>query len=173
MPFDNERVARAVLAYLQTELGDALEDVATAWAGTDPLTLPEPVTWHYGHKPEVIALPSTSFPFVAVIPTNRNPLRRKYAWGFQDQAITVYVDWFVVAADETTADKLCSRYAEAVLAVLQQQRAFGGYDQVDYEPRVDLSEASRHPVTVDADMFESDQVDFIKLGRITLIFGGQ
>lgn len=170
MPFDVEHVAKAVLTLLQGELGAALDAVETEWTA-DPLTLAEPVTWHYGHKPTVVEMESTGFPFVAVIPMGRKPVRRAYAWGFQDQSMTIYVDWFIVATTETAADKMCSRYGQALLAVLQSQRALYGYDQVDFEPQVDLSEASRHPQTIDADMFDDAQVDFIKMGRITMEFG--
>ena len=173
MPFDNESVARDVKSLLETELSAALVVVAAAWAGIDAVTLPTPVTWHYGHKPEVVELESAAFPFVATIPTNRRPGRQVYGWGFQNQSITIYVDWFIVADDETTADKLCSRYGEAVLAVIQSQRAYAGYDLIDFEPAIDLSEASRHPKTLDADMLNDDHVDFIKLGRMTLEFGGE
>ena len=41
------------------------------------------------------------------------------------------------------------------------------------EPAIDLSEASRHPKTQDADMFDESQVDYIKMGRMTLEFGGK
>jgi len=171
MPFDNEHIAKAVETLLEAELGDALDTVETEWA-SDPVTLPEPETWFYGHKPTVLELESADFPFLAVIPTARRPLRSHYTWGFQDQNPVVYVDWFVVATGETTVDKLCSRYAQAVLAVVQSQRAYYGYDLVDYEPQIDLSEASRHPKTADSDMFDDAQVDFIKMGRMTLEFGG-
>jgi len=35
-----------------------------------------------------------------------------------------------------------------------------------------LSESSRHPKTAAADMFDEGDVDFIKMGRMTLTFGG-
>jgi len=170
--FDNEHITKAIKALLQAGLGMALDVIEAEWQQSDPLALPEPVTWYYGHKPDVVFMPSSAFPFVATIPVSRRPLRSHYGWGFQDQAPTVYVDWFVVAADETTADRLCSRYAQAVLAVIQSQRAYYGYDLADYEPQIDLSEASRHPKIVDADMQDDAQVDFIKMGRMTLEFGG-
>lgn len=172
MPFDNERIAKAVLAKLQSDLAAALDVVEAAWSASDPISLPDVVTWYYGHKPTVLDLESTDFPFVSTIPTSRRPLTAVYGWGYQDQAPQIYVDWFVVADDETTADKICGRYGEAILAVIQGQRAYGGYDQANYEPNIDLSESSRHPKTVDADMFNADQVDFIKMGRMTLEFGG-
>lgn len=172
MPFDNERIARAVKTRLEARLTAALSTVAAGWAGEDPVALSTVATWFYGHKPTVLELPSTAFPFLAVLPVGRSPERGQYGWGFQDQNPRVYVDWFVVAEDETLADKVCSRYAEAVLDVVQGQRAYAGYDQVDYEPSVDLSEASRHPKTAAANMFEDADVDFIKMGRMTLEFGG-
>lgn len=171
MPFDSEHVAKAVQAHLQSALASALDVVELAWADADPVELPDVVTWFYGHKPTVLELASTAFPFMAVIPTGRTPSRARYGWGWQDTNHTLYVDWFVVAADETTVDKLCSRYGEAMVQVFQQQRAFYGYDQVDYEPRVELSEASRHAQTPAANMFDDAQVDFIKMGRATLEFG--
>lgn len=172
MPFANESIARAVLAVLETGLAAALATVEAAWHDVDPVTLPAPATWFYGHKPTVLELPSGAFPFVAVIPTGRRPVRQGYGWGFQDQVPSMYIDWLVVADDETTVDRRCSRYAEAVVAVIHGQRAYAGYDLADYEPQIDLSEASRHPQTQDADMLDDDQVDFIKLGRMTLEFGG-
>ncbi|HNT78498.1 MAG TPA: hypothetical protein PKH77_26090 [Anaerolineae bacterium] len=171
MPFDNERIARAVKTSLEAGMTAALETVAASWA-EDPLPLPDVATYFYGHKPTVLELPSAAFPFLAVVPTGRRALRTTYGWGFQDQNPTVYVDWFVVAEDETTVDKLCSRYAEAILRVLQSQRAYAGYEQVDYEPAIDLSEASRHPKTPAANLFDAGDVDFIKMGRMTLEFGG-
>lgn len=171
MPFDNERIAKAVKACLESELAAALAGVEASWA-EDPLPLPDVATYFYGHKPTVLELPSAAFPFLAVIPTGRRGLRGRYGWGYQDQSPTVYVDWFVVADDETTVDKLCSRYTEAIEKVLQSQRAYAGYEQVDYEPNVDLSEASRHPKQAAANMFDVGDVDFIKMGRMTLEFGG-
>lgn len=172
MPFPLEHIAKAIKTRLESSLPSALSTIAAEWAAEDPLTLPDPVTWYYGHKPTVLELESVSFPFVSVVPTGRARIRTSYGWGWQDQNPTVYVDWFVVADDETTADKLCSRYAQAVVKTLQSQRAYYGYDQVDFEPQVDLSEASRHPKTTEADLFDPAHVDFIKMGRATVEFGG-
>lgn len=172
MPFDIEHLTRAVKTQLETVMAAQLDAVEAEWAAIDPLTLPDVVTWYYGHKPTVLELPSASFPFVSTIPARRATVRTNYGWGYQDQNQVVYVDWFVVAADETTADKLCSRYAQAVLAAVQAQRSYYGYDQVDFEPGIELSEASRHPKTAAANMFNDAEVDFIKMGRMTLEFGG-
>lgn len=172
MAFQLEHIAKAVKTRLESSLPSALSTVEASWAGSDPITIPDPVTWFYGHKPTVLEMESAEFPFVSVIPVGRDKVREVYGWGYQNQNPRVYVDWFIVADDETTADKLCSRYAEAMGKVTQMQRSYAGYDQEDFEPQIDLSEASRHPKTHDADMLEDAHVDFIKMGRMTLEFGG-
>lgn len=157
---------------LEDELGAALDTVEAAWAASDPVTLPEPETWFCGHKPTVLEMESAEFPFVAVVVAETAPDERPSRWGYQDERIVVYVDYFVVADDEATVNKRAHRYAEAIRAVLQEQRAIEGYQQQDWRPRVRLSEASRHAKTVEADMFDDGDVDFVQMGRIEVGFEG-
>jgi hypothetical protein len=174
MGYDAERVGKALKERLESELPDALETVEAAWAGSDPVTLPEPATWFRGHKPTVLELESSSFPFVAVIVAETEPKSAPSRWGYQEEELPVFVDYFVVADDEATVNKRVHRYAEALLTVLQEERVVEGYQQRDYRPRVRLSEASRHAKTRTADMLvpvEGDE-DFIQMGRIQVTFDG-
>jgi len=172
MSYDAERVGKALKERLESELGDALDTVEAAWAGDDPVTLPDPVTWFLGHKPTVVEMESSEFPFLGVIVADTSPKGRPSRWGYQEETLTVFVDYFVVADDETTVNKRAHRYAEAILAVLQEERYIEEYMQQDYRPRVRLSEASRHAKTENADMFSADDVDYIQMGRVEVGFDG-
>lgn len=177
--YANEIAQRAVMDALFTSFGMALAEVEAMWqgAGSD-VELPAPVTWFSGHNPTVLELPSTAFPFVSVIDAGRNPTSPKAAWGYQEQVISLFVDWFVVAEDAATVNLICQRYAQALCQVLARSRVLSSelpdlaFSQEDYELAVTLSEASRHgKFTGDdlgADMFNPADVDFIKGGRITV-----
>lgn len=170
MAYDLEHVARELKSRLQDELPDELDVVETNWSATDPVTLADPETWFLGHKPTVLELESSEFPFVAVVAAARTPeTGRGASWDYQKKTQTLFVDYFVVADDEATVNKRANRYAEAICNILQGQAIIYGYYQQDYEPAVNLSEASRHAKHSDnADFFDSDDVDFIQAGRITV-----
>lgn len=171
MAYDAERVGQGLLDLLEDELADALDAVEVLWSA-DPVTLPDSETWHFGHKPTVLELESSSFPFVSAIAIGTTPEDRPSRWGYQEETIPVYVDYFVVADTESVVNKRAHRYAEAIVSVLQAQRVIEGYQQQDYRPGVNLSEASRHAKTEDADMFNDDDVDFIQGGRVSVVFEG-
>lgn len=170
MAYNNERLARAIITILSEELPTALDAVEDLWASAAPATLPNPVDIVLGHKPTLLALPSAAFPLVCVIPPTRQPQRGPATWGAQEQIISVYLDYFTVAEDEDTVNIQTMRYAEALVTTMQGHRSVAGCRQSDFEPAVDLSEATRHGRTSDADMFDVAQVDFIQGGRITLTF---
>jgi hypothetical protein len=173
MSYDAERVGKALKERLEDELSAALDVVEAAWEDTDPVTLPEPVTWFFGHKPTVLEMESSEFPFVAVMAARSSPLERPSRWGYQPETLSVFVDYFVVADDEATVNKRVHRYAEAIRAVLQDGRVLSGYQQSDYRAEVNVSEASRHAKTENADMFLAADVDYIQMGRVTVnLFGG-
>jgi hypothetical protein len=173
MSYDAERVGAALKTRLEDELPDALDAVEALWADSDPVTLPDPVTWFEGHKPTVLEMESSEFPFVAVIAAEATPQERPSRWGYQEEMLMGFVDYFVVAADEATVNKITHRYAEAILSVLQEERfIYEGYGQQDYRPRVRLSEASRHAKTANADMFKDADVDFIQMGRVEVVLEG-
>jgi len=174
MAFDAEKTARALQTRLRTRLSSALDAVEATWvAEGDPLTLADPITWFFGHKPTVLEMDSPAFPFVAVVVAERTPQAGPARWGYQEQDLNLFVDFFVVAADETTVNKVACRYTEAIGAVLQEERYVGDYMQADWEPEVHLSEASRHAARqARADMFDDDDVDFIQGGRIIVKLEG-
>jgi len=169
MAYDGERLARSTLLWLQSDLGSNLDTVEATWAGTDPVTLPDPVTWHKGHKPTVVELASTAFPFVCVIVVERKP-EHGAEWGFQSREIALFIEYYVVANDEETVDKIASRYAEAIIALLQSGRIVEGFQQVNWEPSVHFSEVLRHPVSTEADMMDATDEDFLKAGRVEVVF---
>jgi hypothetical protein len=171
--YNAELVAKAVLTKLQSDLSDALDDVEDAWDALDSeVTLPDPVTWFEGHEPTVLEMESSEFPFVAVLAPESEPQERPARWGFQEETVRVLVHYFVVADDADTVNKRSHRYAQAIRKVLQGQRNFEGYEQTDYRPHVRISTASRHGKTTEADMFDSDQVDYIQMGEIEVRFDG-
>ncbi len=173
MAYDDERIAVALLALLEAGLADSLVTVQATWtANGDTVTLPVPVTWFSGHKPTVLGLPSSSFPFVAVIAPARTPIPQPIRWGMQSSDIRVFIEYFVVAEDETTVNKIAHRYAEAIVPVLQAGRIVARYTQVNYEPEVVLSFATRHTQEANANAFKEADVDFIQMGRITVDFKG-
>jgi hypothetical protein len=175
MPYDSERIAKAVQAYLQAELPDALDDVEAAWAATDPVALPEPVTWFEGYKPTFLEMRSDEFPLVALLALSRRPDQAVRAeWGYQKQIVSVTVNFVVVAGDEAAVNKIAHRYAEAITAAMQAQQDFEGFSQTDFEPAVTLSPASRHARSPnDADMGNPDDVDYIMAGAVeTTMEGG-
>jgi hypothetical protein len=169
--YDAERTGTALKTQLEAELGDALDAVELSWA-SDPVTLTDPETWFFGHKPTVLEMESAEFPFVAVVVADRAPQERPLRWGYQERVVTAYVDYFVVAEDEATVNKRAHRYAEAICQVLQEERIVNGYAQQDYEPAVRLSEASRHGKETDADFFDDADVDFIQGGRVIVLLEG-
>lgn len=168
MGVENEALARAVKGYLEDELSAALDAVEAEWAATEAVTLADPVTYFVGHKPTVLEEPSTSFPFVAIIAPSREPMEGA-EWGFQKVAHDVLIDYFVVASDEATVNLAVLRYAQAIVDVLQAHSVIGGYTQEDYEPPLTLSEATRHLTGGETgDAFDTDDVDYIQMGRITV-----
>jgi len=169
MAFNLERVARAWLAAIQADLPDALDAVEALWTGTDPVTLPNPVNYFLGYKPTIPELPSTSFPWVAVLVQEREPVSTgEPEWGAQAQRLTVYLDFFVVADTEQAANLMGFRYAEAMVRVTQGHYVVEGCRQRNYEAKVTLSNAMRHPKAQDADMTDARWVDFIEMGRIEI-----
>lgn len=171
MAYDAEATGNALQTLLEAELGAALDAVEASWA-SDPVTLPDPETWFFGHKPTVLEMESSEFPFVAVLVADRAPQERPMRWGYQESVITAYVDYFVVADDEATVNKRTHRYAQAICQVLQAERIINGYAQQDYEPEVRLSEASRHGKEKEADFFKDAEIDFIQAGRVTVLLEG-
>lgn len=169
MALNNERLARAIQTLITTGLPAALDAVEALWTGATAVVLANPASVFLGHKPTLLEMPSTAFPIICIITPNREPQAAR-AWGYQEQTVTVYLDYFVVAEDEATVNLRTWRYAEALVTLMQANRVVGGLDQTDYEPQVLFSEASRHGKTSDADMFETAQVDFIQGGRIMLRF---
>jgi hypothetical protein len=174
MAYTAEALRSGIKEFLETKLADALDVVEAEYAGTDPVTLDDPVTWHEGHNPEVLELESTAFPFVAVMVADRTPQRGGSTgqWGYQEFDAQAYIDYFVVADDIATVNKIVHRYAKAIVAVLQTERYIADHNQNNYEPGVKISEASRHPKTADADMFNPDDVDYIQAGRVIVFLEG-
>jgi len=172
MAYEAEWVRDALKTRLEDNFATALDTVEAEWADTDPVTLPDVVTWFLGHKPTVLELESSAFPFVAIIIADRVPKAAPLRWGYQERVIAAYVDYFVVAADETTVNKIAHRYAEAIISILQAENVIEGFTQMNYEAEVRLSEASRHAKYKEADMFAALDVDFIKMGRVTVPLEG-
>jgi len=174
MAFDAEKTAKALQTRLRTRLASALDVVEATWITEgDPIALPEPVTWFFGHKPTVLEMDSVAFPFMAVVVAERMPQARPARWGYQEQDLNLFTDFFVVATDETTVNKIACRYTEAICAVLQEEQYINAYMQADWEPEVHLSEASRHAAKqMAADMFTEADVDFIQGGRIIVKLEG-
>jgi hypothetical protein len=177
MAYDNELVLKAVETYIEAGIEDALADVEAGWVTAgDPVSLPVPVTYFEGYKPTFLEMESAEFPLLAVLALERRPESggaQKAQWGFQEQVISCVVNFVVVADDEEAVNKIAHRYAQAVVDLMQAQKVFAGYGQVDYEPAVTLSPASRHPKTSEASMMEDAQVDFIMAGAIeTTMEGG-
>jgi len=174
MSYDNERIAKTLLERLEANLPGQLDVVEALWVTEgDPVTLPDPVTYFRGHKPTVLGEDSTYFPFVAVLIMSRSPQGAPLRWGYQESNMPAFVDFFVVADDEDTVNKIASRYGEAIVLALQEERYVAGYKQDDWEPLVSISEASRHPKTAaQADMFDDADVDFIQGGRVEIGFEG-
>jgi hypothetical protein len=169
-----ERVARAILGRVADDLATHLATIEARWEDVDAVTLPEPATTFLGHNPTVLELESSAFPFVAAIAADRVPAAEdtRPRWGYQEEEAVCYIDYFVVADDEATVNKRAWRYGEALILALRSQRSIEGFDQVDWKPEVNLSQASRHARTHSADMFDADDVDFIQMGRITVRLSG-
>jgi hypothetical protein len=174
MAYDSERILKAVKALLQTNLPDELDAVEALWQATDPVTLPEPVTWFEGHKPTVLELPSTSFPFVAVLVPNRTSEEGQAGrWGYEEVLHEAAIHYFVVAATEEIVGKIAHRYAEAIVRVLQAQKVIAQYGQRHYEPAVSLSVASRHTIGgTTGDAFDESEVDYIRMGEVATTLEG-
>jgi hypothetical protein len=174
MAYDNERIARALLAHLQANLGGTLDAVEALWLTTDALTLPDPVTWFMGYKPTLLELPVTAFPFVATLAPEREPVSLvKPTWGYQSQSVRTFVDFCVSAYDEATANKMGWRYSEAIIAALKLSSAFVGYRQVSYEPQARMISFTRHMVAPDnADAFNAEDVYYTYVGSVSVELEG-
>lgn len=167
MAYDAERAAKALLEWLQDDLADALDAVEGLWP-SDLVTLPNPETWHQGYTLTVVELPSTSFPFLAVMVMERRPDRAssQAEWGFQERIVLLRVEYYVVASDEGVVSKICNRYAEAIIRLLQTHRVIEGFQQQDYEPEVHLTNVIRHPKAMEADLHDAADEDFIRGGAV-------
>ena len=178
MAYDNEVVLKAVKTYLQDNLETALTTVETYWrtqTTPDPLILPLPVTYFEGYKPTFLEMESSEFPLVAIMAMERTPESggtQKASWGYQEQVISCIVNFVVVSDDEEGVNKIAQRYARAVVALMQAQRNFAGYAQVDFEPAATLSPASRHARTHEASMMEPETTDFIMAGAVETVMEG-
>lgn len=180
MAYVNEIAQKALLALLAENLDAALSSVALFWNSRSEtsIALPSPVTFFEGHNPTVLELPSSAFPFISVIDAGRSPRSSRAAWGYQEQEISIFIDFFVVGSDLSTVNLVCQRYTQAVTSAIAASRVIEAPDygimftQSDYEPSVTQSEASRHSVYtgdgLGGDMFDSSDVDFIKGARVTL-----
>jgi len=180
MAYTSEDLRAALKVRLVDNISAALDDVEAIYAATDPIALAEPVTWHEGHNPGVLLMESTEFPFVAVLVGSRRPdrsVKGRAQWGYQEFEPVAWVDYFVVADELATVNKIVHRYARAIVAILQGERYISGcdfYKQVDFEPEVNISEASRHPKIAKANMLvdtEAD-IDYIQAGRVVVPFEG-
>ena len=170
MALNAERLARAIKTLIESDLEDKLEAVETLWTDTSPITLAEPANVFLGHKPTLLEMPSSAFPIICVITPQRDPQQEHSRWGYQEQTVMVYLDFFTVASDEATVNLATWRYAEALVALLQDNRVIAGCAQLDFEPGILFSEASRHATYVQGDMQDDASVDFIQGGRIMLAF---
>ena len=169
MAFDGERIIRDLKTLAEADLATQLDAVEALWADVEAITLPDPETYYIGHNPTVLELASSAFPWIAFMFAARDP-EGQAEWGYQDQRNRIIIDFFVVADDQATCNLIALRYAEALVALLQSQATAGDYKQVDHEPRVNLSQASRHKKTATADLFTEADVDFIQGGRIEVEF---
>jgi hypothetical protein len=157
-----EDIARAVQGKLQGDLPAALDAVETRWA-SDPLSLPDVVTWLLGHHPTVLERPLADFPLVACLVPDRSAGERSSQWGLQKTVNTVYVDCFVASTSVADVNKMCWRYVEAVVSVAQSYELLAsGLRQVAFEPAVQLSETMRQYED------NSDTEFFTQMGRVTL-----
>jgi hypothetical protein len=173
MAYDSEHVQVELLARFRADLPAALQVVEAEWAGSDPVALPEPVTFFSGYKPTVLELDADAFPFVAVIVPLRDPQAEPSRWGYQELALTAYVDLFVVAEDEAAVNKVMHRYVQAAVAVLQAERTVYGYQQADHEPAVEIRDCIRIAREADnADLFDPEDVYFVQFARITVLLEG-
>ena len=93
MAYDNEKVGKAILAHLKSDLATRLVTVAAYWtAQSDPVTLPAVVTWFEGYKPTLLEQAVTAFPFVGVLVPVREPGEDRSAWKYQSQTVHAFVD---------------------------------------------------------------------------------
>jgi len=173
--YDAELVAQGIKTLLEVEMEDALDAVEAVWVTNgDAVTLPDVVTWHFGFKPTVLEMDSDAFPFVSVFDTGANPTEKRADWGFQEEQFPVMIDYFVVGTTEENCAKVCSRYAQAIRAILQAERVIEGYHQVNWKPQVAISEMIRHGVTTESDLLVSAAaaVNYIQGGRVSVLMEG-
>lgn len=171
MAYNAERIVDTYTTFLQENLADALDAVEVLWAD-DPVTLADPVTWYKGYNPVLLEMPSTSFPFVGLLAGERRPERGENevaSWGYQEQEVTLFIDYFVVGDSHADVNRMAYRYAEAICNVLQSEKSPGGYPQWNFEPLVSLYEAIKHRKIVQATRLKADDWDYLRGGRIATI----
>ena len=173
MAYRGEDLERGIDTLLQANMAAALNTVEARWAATAPLTLPDVVNWSRGFRPEMFELPSTSYPYVVTIAIERLPdAGQAGRSGLQNVRYTSRISVFVVADTEDEVITIAHRYAEAIVDILQANQTVGGCSQVNHEPQVDiwpdlevrLKEGNK------GDMYDSDDVDFLRLTLVTVLW---
>jgi len=175
MAYENEAVMRAIQALLEDELEAALDAVEAAWQATDPLALPDPVAYHLGYKLTILELPSTSFPFIAIMAPNRFPFEDQAGrLGQEDVTVEAALHVFVIADDEATVTKLAHRYAKALVNIFQDNQVISGHEQRHWEPSVRVGVTERHAKGgTSGDLFDPADTDFIRIVEVQLeLVGG-
>jgi len=171
MRFDGERIVDALDALLQSNLPDALDTVEGRWS-SDPITLPDPVTYHKGYTTALVEAASTAFPYVVTMA----PLMESRQTGrphLGSVNYTAVIQAWVIADTEAQVKRLAYRYTEAICDVLQEQKVIGGYVQTTALPRVQLSESAKHLKRgTTGDIYNEDDLDYIRLVEIEITLEG-
>jgi len=140
-----EYVAKAAKTHLEADMEAALDAIEVEWA-TDPITLPDVVTWHLGHLPTVVELARASFPVVTVGAFNEDPSPDPYTkmnqWGLGEGTVPLIVNWFIDDDDQETCYKKCLRFGQAIDAIIREHRKLDTGIEVETKSFVSVTRVS-------------------------------
>lgn len=151
-----EEIARAMLLTVRTNINAAIDEVWNEMSSEDatyyaalgesvpPIPKPYPTRFFLGSYPSVLERPPADYPNVAVVSYRH---RSAEDAGDQYEMVNnrVYVEAFVMHADESTVNRLAYRYAKALHKVLAANRNVGDDSVVfggEFSPDIDISNAA-------------------------------
>jgi hypothetical protein len=169
--YEGELIERGVETLLQGGMESALAAVEARWSTAGyPLSIPRPANWCRGYRADMLERPSTDYPFVVTIVSERNPESGQAGrWGPEDVTHSLLIGVFVVAESEDLATSIAHRYAEAVVDILQGQRSIEGYEQRHREPAVSLLADNEKHLTAGGygDSYDTADTDYIRYVEIS------
>lgn len=175
MTWKGELLERGLDTVLQSGIVAALDVVEARWSAIDAITLPEPANYASGYRPWMLTLPSTAYPYLLTIVSQRATRNQDaYQLGFGQGSYQHQWSAFLIGQDEDEAVAIAHRYAEALVDLLQANRVVEGCIQVYHEPAIQIYAENRmHLIEGErGDLQDSQDVDYMRLIELTQTWEG-